>query len=32
MLANPADDYTKGVFDPAVQGKTDQFLLRYRKQ
>ncbi len=32
MLANPADDYSKGVFDPAVQGKTDQFLLRYRKQ
>lgn len=32
MLANSADDYTKGVFDPAVQGKTDQFLLRYRKQ
>lgn len=31
LLANPADDYTKGVFDPAVQGKTDQFLLRYRK-
>ncbi len=31
MLANPADDHTKGVFDPAVQGKTDQFLLRYRK-
>lgn len=32
MLANPADDYSKGVFDPAVQGRTDQFLLRYRKQ
>jgi predicted methyltransferase len=31
LLANPADDYTKGVFDPAVQGKTDQFLLRYKK-
>lgn len=31
LLANPADDHTKGVFDPAVQGKTDQFLLRYRK-
>jgi predicted methyltransferase len=31
LLANPADDYTKGVFDPAVRGKTDQFLLRYRK-
>lgn len=31
LLANPADDYKKGVFDPAVQGKTDQFLLRYKK-
>lgn len=31
LLANPADDYTKGVFDAAVQGKTDQFLIRYRK-
>lgn len=32
LLANSADDYAKGVFDAAVQGKTDQFLLRYRKQ
>lgn len=31
ILANPADDYTKGVFDAAVQGRTDQFLIRYRK-
>jgi predicted methyltransferase len=31
LLANPADDYTKGVFDAAVQGKTDQFLIRYKK-
>ena len=31
LLANPSDDHSKGVFDPAVQGKTDQFLLRYRK-
>ena len=31
ILANPADDYTKGVFDDAVRGKTDQFLLRYKK-
>lgn len=31
LLANPADDYTKGVFDPSVQGKTDQFLIRYKK-
>jgi predicted methyltransferase len=31
ILANPADDHTKGVFDPSIRGKTDQFLLRFRK-
>jgi predicted methyltransferase len=31
ILANPADDHTKGVFDDAIRGKTDQFLLRYKK-
>ncbi len=31
ILANPADDHTKFVFDPAVHGKTDQFLLRFKK-
>jgi predicted methyltransferase len=31
ILANPADDHTKMVFNPAVRGKTDQFLLRFRK-
>jgi predicted methyltransferase len=31
VLANPADDHTKGVFDPSIRGKTDQFLLRFRK-
>ena len=31
LLANPADDHSKGVFDPSIQGKTDQFLLRYKK-
>jgi predicted methyltransferase len=31
LLANPADDHTKGVLDPAVRGKTDQFLIRARK-
>ena len=30
-LANPADDRTKMVFDPAIRGKTDQFMLRFRK-
>ncbi len=31
LLANPADDHTKGVFDPAIRGKTDQFMYRARK-
>ncbi len=31
ILTNLADDHTKGVFDETVRGKTDQFLLRYRK-
>ena len=31
VLANPADDHSKMVFDPAIRGKTDQFLLRFRK-
>ena len=31
IFANPADDHTKFVFDPAVHGKTDQFQLRFRK-
>ena len=31
LLKNPADDHKLGVFDPAIQGKTDQFLLRYKK-
>ncbi len=31
LLANPADDHTKVVFDPAVRGHTDQFLFRARK-
>ena len=30
-VANPADDHTRMVFDPAIRGKTDQFLLRFRK-
>jgi predicted methyltransferase len=32
MLANPADDHTKNVFDPAIRGRTDQFMIRARKQ
>jgi predicted methyltransferase len=31
LLANPADDHTKGVFDPALRGHTDQFMIRARK-
>lgn len=31
MLANPRDDRTKSVFDPAVRGHTDQFLIRFKK-
>ena len=31
VLANPADDHSKMVFDPVIRGKTDQFLLRFRK-
>ena len=31
LLANPADDHTKGVFDPAIRGKTDQFMFLARK-
>lgn len=30
-LANPADDRTKSAFDPTVQGRTDQVVLRFRK-
>ena len=31
LLANPADDHSKLVFDPAIRGKTDRFLYRFRK-
>jgi len=31
LLANPADDHTKKVFDPSVQGHTDQFIYKFRK-
>jgi predicted methyltransferase len=30
-LRNPADDHTLKVFDPAIRGHTDQFLLKFRK-
>jgi predicted methyltransferase len=31
VLRNPADPRTALVFDPSIRGKTDQFLLRFRK-
>jgi predicted methyltransferase len=31
MLANPADDHSKKVFDPSIKGKTDQFIYKFRK-
>ncbi|MBV8970955.1 MAG: class I SAM-dependent methyltransferase [Sphingomonadaceae bacterium] len=31
VLANPADDHSKNVFDPAIRGHTDQFAYRCRK-
>ena len=31
VLDNPADDGSKGVFDPSIRGKTDQFILKFKK-
>ncbi|HEX3915360.1 MAG TPA: hypothetical protein VHW71_17820 [Steroidobacteraceae bacterium] len=31
VLANAADTRTAKVFDPAIRGKTDQFILKFRK-
>ena len=31
VLANPADDHSKLVFDPAIRGHTDQFAYRFKK-
>jgi predicted methyltransferase len=31
LLASPVDDHTKKVFDPSVQGHTDQFIYKFRK-
>jgi predicted methyltransferase len=30
VLRNMDDDHSVGVFDPAVRGKTDQFVLKFR--
>ncbi len=31
VLRNPADARTTNVFDPAIRGHTDQFVMRFRK-
>ncbi len=31
LLANPADDHSKLVFDPSIRGKTDRLVYRFRK-
>jgi predicted methyltransferase len=31
MLRHPADDHSLRVTDPAIRGKTDQFVFRFRK-
>lgn len=32
VLRNPDDDLGRIVFDPELRGKTDRFLMRFRKQ
>ncbi len=31
ILADPADSHATNVFDPSIRGKTDQFVLKFRK-
>ena len=31
LLKNPADDHTRLVFDDKIRGKTDRFILKFRK-
>ena len=31
ILAHPDDDHTRGVFDPAIRGRTDQFVFKFRR-
>jgi predicted methyltransferase len=31
VLKDPADDHTANVFAPAIRGKTDQFIYKFRK-
>lgn len=30
-LRNPSDNHAQKVFDPAIRGKTDQFVLKFKK-
>lgn len=30
-LRNPADDHSLAVFDPSIRGRTDQFVLKFKK-
>jgi predicted methyltransferase len=31
VLRNPQDPHTAKVFDPAIRGRTDQFILKFKK-
>ncbi|HEY1605782.1 MAG TPA: methyltransferase [Allosphingosinicella sp.] len=31
VLANPDDPHKAGVFDPSIRGRTDQFILKFRR-
>ena len=31
LLANPSDPHTAGVFDASIRGRTDQFILKFRR-
>jgi predicted methyltransferase len=31
VLRNPADNHSLKVFDPSIRGKTDQFILKFRR-
>lgn len=31
LLANPADDHSKAVFDKTIRGRTDQFIYKFVK-
>ena len=31
VLRQPGDPHTAKVFDPAIRGRTDQFILKFRK-